>query len=340
MPLTYSAPAVSITLKIIESYGIDTHELLTNLNIDPRCIEDPNARFPYTKIDQLWFDAVNIANDPAFGLRAARYWHPSQLGALGYAWLASTSLRSALGRLSRFMSILTEGAILEVEERGDELSACLRYKEISRQQPTRTDSFMAMLLAMCQANAGDNFHPSSIALTHEEPDDSSEFYTLFRCPIHFAAKENRFNLSLTDADNKLVSANPKLSQISDHLIIDALAKLDTRNFVAQVSAEIYKQLSSGNMTDATIASALNVSQRSLQRKLQQEGTTYKQILNELRCDLAKKYIQDSHQQLIEVAFMLGYSEYSSFSRAFKNWTGLSPKDYRTQAECDPDTGVL
>ncbi len=333
MPLTYSAPAVTITLKIIESFDIDPYPLLKKLDIDPKCIEDPNARFNYASIDQLWLEAVNLANDPTFGLRAARFWHPSQIGALGYAWLASTSLRSALGRLSRYMPILTEGAMLDIDESRHELSAHLKYREISKQQPTRTDSFMAMLLAMCQANCGDSFHPASITLTHDEPADSSEFYTLFRCPIHFSAEENRFNITKSDADRKLLSANPRLTQISDQLIIEAIARLEKNNFIAQVSSEIYKQLPSGNISDTSIASALNVSQRSLQRKLQNEGTTFKLVLNDLRTSLAKKYMLDSNMRLIEVAFMLGYSEYSTFSRAFKRWTGLSPRDFRKQSGC-------
>ena len=329
MPLTYSAPAVSITIKIIESYGIDPEPLLRKLQIDPKLIEDPNARFNYIKIDQLWLDATTLADDPCFGLRAAKYWHPSQMGALGYAWLVSSSMHTALNRFSRYMSILTEGATLDIFEIGDQLSVHLNYKEISKQQPTRTDSFMAMLLAMCRANCGESFHPSSLYLTHAEPEDSSEFYALFECPIHFDALENRFNLSKKLADQHLISSNPRLAQLNDQVIIETLAKLDKSHIVEQVKVEILNQLPSGNVTDVSVAEALHMSQRSFQRKLHKEGTTFKSILNELRFELAKKYLQDSHMSLLEVAFMLGFGEYSSFSRAFKRWTGVSPSVFRT-----------
>jgi len=328
MALTYSAPAVTMTLKIIESYGIDPAPLLKKLNIDPKFIEDPNARYSYTTIDQLWFEAVTIANDPGFGLRVVRFWHPSHMGALGYAWLASSSLHTALCRLSRYMSILTEGATLDIDEYKNDFSAHLKFKAISKQQPTRTDSFMAMLLAMCRANCGDNFHPSSISLTHSEPEDSSEFYALFECPISFNATDNRFNIPKNVANKALISSNPQLAQISDQIIIETLAKLVKDDIVTQVKAEVLNQLPSGNVTDATIANAINTSQRSLQRKLQQEGTSFKSILTDLRLELAKKYIKNSNLSLMDVAFMLGFSEYSSFSRAFKNWTGMNPSNYR------------
>lgn len=329
MPLTYSAPAVSITLKIIESYDIDPEPLLRKLQIDPVRIEDPNARFNYTKIDQLWLEAVTLADDPSFGLRAAKYWHPSQMGALGYAWLASSSMHTALNRFARYMSILTEGATLEISEIGDDLSVQLNYKAISKQQPTRTDSFMAMLLAMCRANCGEDFHPTTIYLTHSEPEDSSEFYALFECSIHFGALENRFNLSKNLADKHLISSNPRLAQLNDQIIIETLAKLDKSHVVEQVKVEILNQLPSGNITDISVAKALYMSLRSFQRKLHTEGTTFKTLLNELRLELARKYLQDSSLPLIEVAFMLGFAEYSSFSRAFKRWTGIAPSDFKT-----------
>jgi len=328
MALTYSAPAVTMTLKIIESYGIDPAPLFKKLKIDHKLIKDPHARYSYAQIDQLWLEASTIANDPGFGLRAARFWHPSHMGALGYAWLASSSLHTALCRFHRYISILTEGATLDVDEYKNEYSAHLKYKAISKQQPTRTDSFMATLLVMCRANCGDDFHPSSLSFTHSEPKDPSDFYALFECPITFDAADNRFNISKKVADKTLISSNPQLAQLNDQIIIEALAKLDKDDIVTQVKAEVLNQLPSGNVTDASIANAINTSQRSLQRKLQQEGTSFKSILTDLRLELAEKYIKNSNLTLMDVAFMLGFSEYSSFSRAFKNWTGMNPSNYR------------
>ncbi|HHO59041.1 MAG TPA: AraC family transcriptional regulator [Thiotrichales bacterium] len=328
MSISYSAPALNITLNIIESYGIDPAPLMKQLSIDASRMLDPNARFDYRKIDRLWFDAQLLAQDPAFGLRAAKYWHPSHMGALGYAWLASSSLRTALERLQRYMSILTEGATLALEETSSELSVHLKYKAISRQQPTRTDSFMAMLLAMCRANCGENFYPSAVYLAHEAPADAAAFYALFGEQVYFGAAENRFHVARSISDKRLASANPRLAQLSDQITIETLARLERDNIVAQVKTEILNQLASGSVTDVSVAQGLNLSPRSLQRKLQGDNTTFKTLLNVLREELAKKYLKDSNTRLVEIAFMLGYAEYSSFSRAFKRWTGVSPKAYR------------
>ena len=133
------------------------------------------------------------------------------------------------------------------------------------------------------------------------------------------------------ADQHLISSNPRLAQLNDQIIIETLAQLDKSHVIERVKTEILQQLTSGNVTDVLVAEAMNISLRSFQRKLHNEGTTFKLLLNGLRFELAKKYLQDSHLSLLEVAFMLGFGEYSSFSRAFKRWADISPSDYRASA---------
>ncbi len=328
MSLTYSAPAVALTLKIIESSGVDPDPLMRKLCIDPYKIADPNARFPYKRIDALWAEAAALIDDPCFGLKAAKYWHPSHLSGLGYAWLSSSSLRTALQRFSKYMRMLTEGAAFELEETSDDLSIVLRYNAISRQQPTRTDSAMAMLVAMCRANYGDDFNPASLALTHPAPGCSSKFYELFRCPVYFDAPDNRFTLTLESADKRLESSNPLLSTLHDQYMINYLAQLDNSNIQERVRAAIIQHLPDGNISDSIVAEALYMNPRTLQRRLQKENTTFKTQVNSVRQELADRYIRDSSKGLAEVSYLLGFSEMSSFSRAFKRWTGETPSHYR------------
>ena len=129
-------------------------------------------------------------------------------------------------------------------------------------------------------------------------------------------------------NKQLTSSNPQLAQINDQVMLNYLADLDKEDIVQQVKVAIIDQLPSGNVTDETISKAVFTSQRSLQRRLSEKGTTFKTILTEVRKDLALKYIHDRKLTLTEISFMLGFSEMSSFSRAFKRWTGESPKEFR------------
>jgi AraC-like DNA-binding protein len=328
MSLTYSAPAVALTLKIIESSGVDPDPLMRKLHIDPQKMSDPNARYPYKRIDALWAEAAALIDDPCFGLKAAIYWHPSNLSALGYAWLSSSSLRTALQRFCKYIRMLTEGASFELEERDDSLSVLLHYNPISLQQPTRTDSVMAMVVAMCRANYGAEFNPASVSLAHPVPDCSGKFYELFRCPVKFDAPDNRFTLTLESADKHLQGSNPLLSTLHDQYMINYLAQLDKTNIQERVRAAIIELLPDGNINDYKVAESLYMNVRTLQRRLQKEQTTFKTQLNNVRQELADRYIRDSSKGLAEISYLLGFSEMSSFSRAFKRWTGETPSHYR------------
>jgi len=161
VPLSCSAPSVGVIFNIAESYGIDPAPLMKQLDISPSLIKDPNGRFQFDKVDALWVKLTEKTHDPLIGLRAAKYWHPSQMGALGYAWLASSSLRTALDRLSHYSKIVTDNANIKIDEIDDVLSVHLSYNSPSPERFCRTDAVMAVLLTMCRANCGEGFHPTS-----------------------------------------------------------------------------------------------------------------------------------------------------------------------------------
>ncbi|MEN8213077.1 MAG: AraC family transcriptional regulator [Pseudomonadota bacterium] len=330
MSLTYSAPAVDLTLKIITSSGVDPDPLMRKLCIEPRKVANPNARFPIKRIDTLWAEASALIDDPCFALKAAKYWHPSHLSALGYAWLSSSSLRTGLQRLEKYLRMLTEGASIELEESDNELAVTLKYDYLSAQQPIRTDFGMAMLIAMCRANYGDDFNPSAITLAHPAPDCSGKYFELFRCPVTFDAADNRFFLTLETADKRLPGSNPLLATLHDQFMINYLAQLDRENIQERVKAAIIEHLPDGNISDAVVSEALYMNVRTLQRRLQQQNTTFKTLLNSVRRELADRYIRDSSKNLAEISYLLGFSEMSSFSRAFKRWTGETPSHYRRE----------
>lgn len=329
MAATFLGPAVSIYWELLESYGVDPKPVFQEVGIDPARLDDPNARYSYEKVDNLWRRMVEISEDPCIGLKAANFWHPSFYGALGYAWLTSSSLRTAMQRYQRYMRILTEGAELLLEESSEGLKVVLSYKAISQQQPTRTDSFFSYTTEMCRANKGEQFNPLSVSLAHPAPACAGDFYAYFRCPVEFDAAENSMTISKADVDEQLAGANPHLAQLNDQVMVKYLARLDKSDTVSRVKAVVLDQLPSGNITEASVAEALHLSTRTMQRLLQAQNTSFKSVLNDVRSDLASKYVRDNQLSLTEISFLLGFAEMSSFSRAFKRWTGSSPSAYRS-----------
>ncbi len=135
-----------------------------------------------------------------------------------------------------------------------------------------------------------------------------------------------FSKQLVDAP--LTHANPELARINDQAVVDYLARFDRNSITMQVRTKIIEGLHDGTPHQESIAHSLNVSLRSLQRKLNNEDTSFKTLLETTRRELALHYIRETHRSLGEITYLLGFSEPSNFTRAFKRWTGVSPIEYR------------
>jgi len=325
---------LNLMVQIAHSHGLDTHALMEECNIDPKLLTDPNARFRMEQVNAFYQRVAGMIDDPNFGLQAARFWHPSQMGALGYAWLTSETLLAAFRRYSRFIKIVSDVVQLEIIEDDDQLSLDTRFLQEEASQKYRIDGAMATLMAMIQSNAGPDFHPKSVSFIFGPPQDTAPYYALFQCPVIFNAPTNRFTITQEDAHAPRSCSNTQLALLHDQFMLEYVAKLDKENIVERVKVAVTQELASGNISDALIAKKLFLTERTLQRRLQENGTTFKKLLTEVRIALADNYIRDSKLSLNEISFLLGFSELSSFSRAFKNWTGSSPRDYRQETRCN------
>lgn len=331
MPTDF-APTLIATRRLIELYGLDPKPIFKAHGIDLKLARDPNARFKSMQSVAVWEDFASRINDPSFGLRLAEVLHPSHLGSMGYAWLASTSLRTGFNRLIRYLSFLTEHLDIEAKETKDKYSVITQARRrVPKNLYWEGDADLSTLVWMCRLNMGRDFHPESVTFIHEQPADTGAYYKFFGCPIEFEARKNSLTFRVEDVDRELDTANPYLAQLNDQVMVKAIARLKKSKIVDRARAAIIEELPSGRITDDVIAAHLNMSTRSLQRKLSEEGTTFKTLLTEVRRELGKKYIRNSVLSLTEIAFLLGFSELSSFSSAYKRWVGRSPSEERRAA---------
>ncbi|MBW1943521.1 MAG: AraC family transcriptional regulator [Deltaproteobacteria bacterium] len=324
------APVV-ILWKTLEHYGVDAAGVFAEVGITAEMLKEPGARAYSTVGDHMWRKATELIKDPCFGLTTAEFWHPSYLNALGYAWLASATLREAVLRLERYIHIISKLVELEVDETGEGLSVFLRYKPVLTHVKARTDAFFAVLMSMCRVNYGKSLDPISVSFIHDEPSCSGKYFEMFRAPVYFGSDKNCLTLPGDKVDEPLEGYHPELARIHDQIIITYLASLEKGDIVNRVKSAVIKELPSGRITDEIIADKLNTSARSLQRYLRNEGTTFSKVCDAVRAELAKDYVRDQGMSLSEVAFILGFSEQSAFSRAFKRWTGLTPSEARGTA---------
>lgn len=164
------------------------------------------------------------------------------------------------------------------------------------------------------------------------PRGTTEFFAYFRCPVEFVAGFTGLQIEQQVVDQRLTGSNEQLVQLNEHIVVKYLAHREKGDIINRCKAVIIDSLGSGGVSETRVAEALHMTPRNLHRRLQKEDTSFKHLLNEVRQDLALQYIQDRSMTLTEISFMLGFSEVSSFSRAFKNWTGKAPSAMRQERQ--------
>jgi AraC-like DNA-binding protein len=324
------ATAGQIVWRLIERHGLAPEPLFRAAGIDPKIISDPRAYMARPQSELLIRTLAAKIPDPAFGLEAAQCWHPSNLGALGYAWLSSSTLRTALKRLVRYWRLVSA----EVAVRLDESPDGIEFVHLPPQRDAlldaiRGDMVMAFLCAMCRANFGAAFSPRRVAFRHAAPADSGPYRAFFGCPVSFGADANRLRIGRAEADHPLPTGNRELAAMHDRVLVAQLARLDKTDVMARFRASLLERMTSGELSEDNLARDLNMSRRSLQRRLAEAEATYQSLVDETRRDLALRYLEDPQKSATDIAFLLGYSQQSAFTRAFRRWTGTSPSEYRS-----------
>ncbi len=326
--MTVFAPTLGVLWRQLESYGIDPRPLFVEEGIDPETLFDQGARISIQKYQRLDLKAAEQSGDPFFGLKGAEHFRPAHLGSLGVAWLASSSLRTAFQRLSRYAQVIQEKLIIDLEEDGRFFKVAIDAQTPLLNERIREDGQLAALIKMCRTIAGKDFKPVKVCFRQEEPADTGYYYELFRCPVEFGAKHTLFVIALGEVDKRLTGSNDQLARLNEHIVVKYLAHREKADILNRVKAAIIDKLSSGGVSEASVAESLHMTPRNMHRKLQKEATSFKVLLTEIRRELAQQYIQDRTKTLTEISFLLGFSEVSSFSRAYKGWTGHPPSEAR------------
>ena len=335
MPISshYSALSswVLMIAKAIDSYGLDSEKLFAESGLDHSRLRDPLARFSSASVAQLWRNGFVASDDPCFGLTVASFWHPTTLHALGYSWLASANLEEAFNCAMRYTRIVNTAAqgVIRVEITEDQYKVIFDTHRINPVPiSAAVDAALAIFLIMCRAAYGAKFRLNRVTIKHDTPSSRAHFAELFQVPVFFAQDDNALWIDLAIVREPLATANPELVRINDRIATDYLAQLDHDDLGMRVRSKLIERLPGGHINEADIASSINVSQRSLQRKLKEQGVSFTQLMESTRRELGLQYVRDPQYSFNEVAFLLGFTEPANFSRAFKRWYDKSPSQFR------------
>ncbi len=331
IPTTITSWALTI-VRAAESYGIERDTLLERAGLEPALLNDPQGRYPVAGMARLWTAAIEAANDPAFGLVVARFWHPTTFNALGFAWMASDTLEQAFYRLRRYFRLVTTGAVVRFVEQPDSCQFVLTPAPgLAVVKPPIADAAAATIHHMCRLLYGEQFALQKLELIRPKPVSMEPYEGTFACPIAFSRPEIVLHLNRSMVQKPLPTANIALAHANDRLVTEYLAQIDKHDLPSQVKTKLIDMLPSGEIQEEQVAQALNLSLRSLQRRLNEHRLTFRMLLNDTRRELALVYVRSPRMSLAEVSYLLGFSEPGNFTRAFRRWTGATPTEYRMAA---------
>jgi AraC-like DNA-binding protein len=326
---TTLATSLQVIAKLMRLHGLDPETVLLEAGVDPAALADPHARLPSSSVDVVLGAMASRIPSAAFGLDAARCWHPTNLGPLGHAWLCSSSLRRGLQRLSRYWALIGQRSALLLREEAGGVAVVLDLPHTEpRIAAITTDICFSVIVDMCRTNAGDAFAPLEVRLMRAAPADDTPWRAFHGCPIRFGRPERSLLLSRESLDAPLATSNRELAGMLDRMLDEALARIDRADVVARCRAVLMQRLASGEVTATQVARHLAMSRRTLHRRLADAGTSWQRLVDDTRRDVALRLIEDQRRPIGEITFELGFSQHSAFARAFKRWSGASPTAYR------------
>lgn len=329
-PPTIQVKAVVKILDAAAHAGVQPIALCRTVGLDPKLIDDPDNRIPFAQFVALYEQAARLTGDDAFGLHVGERTSPTRFDVLGYVVINSPTFGAAFDRLARYHAIWTDGAGFTLTEAGPHVR--LSYNYVAGVAPPRRhdcEMTFAIAVAFTRRMTGVAWQPHAVAFEHPQPADITEHARIFRAPLRFAQPRNELVFDRALLALPLIRADASLYAVLDRHAQDLLARLPQRDdTTAQVRRLLGDALSGGDPNIIAVARQLGTSARTLQRKLRTEGTSYQDVLDDMRRDLSQRYLRERAMAVCEVAYLLGFSGPSAFHRAFRRWTGVTPKEFR------------
>lgn len=291
-------------------------------------LEQPDHRISLSTFHRLWDVAEKYTQDPAIGLHIGKHSNVDEMGVIGHIFFNNATLGEALTQFERLYKLVNAG--MRVEFYVDDNFAYLNYICESPEYYSRAnmDRTMAISLVRARSLIHSTLKMEYVSFAHSEPSYTEEYQRLFQCPVKFDQANCSIVFKKQFLEFELPKRNPYLHQVLTGHVETLLNKIRPKKSLSeQVKKIVSKQLAKGDVDAEMVASTLCMSRHTLYRKLKSEGHAFQQLIESVRKEKAIRYIKEQRYSLSEIAFLLGFSELSAFSRAFKRWTGTSPAKY-------------
>ncbi len=328
------AAAASGVEDTIHRFGGDVEAIFGRATIRSAQLASPINELTLHQFCTLFEEAARQTGQDNFGLNFGYDFAPQRLGAIGYVAITSPTLAAGLNNLVRYFPAHQDSSILSLEEDRDLL--WLTYQILDpRIDERRQDAELSlgMFLNILRNALGPDWMPLEIHFEHGRPDGGGEHERRFGAPTLFGQRTNAIAFRREALAQPMANCDPYLFAVIEPFLAErAASRRAPTDFVSALKQEIKLKLGESSSSLRSVAGRMGLSSAALQRRLRELGVSYNDLLRAARQELALRYVRESDMPLTEIAFAVGYSELSAFSRAFRAWTGLSPQQYRRQTQ--------
>ena len=311
--------------------GLNPQVMLRKVGLTPRMLASPSQLFPVESALALLEITAKESGSDTVGLQMAEARLLSDFGPISLLLTHQPSIRMALQVIAQYRHLLNESLGMHIEDVGK--TTLIREEIISNYQGSTqqsTDMAIGVLMLIFRAMLGEHWRPQAIHFTHAVNSDLQVHRRLFGCPLHFDSDFNGVVCLKADMDRPNARADAAMASYAQSFI-EAMPKQGQRTVVQDVRRSVYLLLPMGRASVEQIASGLGVNVRTLQRRLDESGVSFSQVLNEVRSELAQRYITHTPHSMGRVAEQLGYSNLSSFTRWFSAQFECSPSQMRERS---------
>ena len=327
--------AVTSTLAMVRAAaarGADADAALTELRVDPATLEDPDARLPAPTVLAVWNALRAATGDSTLQLVAPTALPFGAYRIIDYLVAASPTVGDGVQRFARYFGLIAEEVVLEVQPEAGDQCLVLARADGGPVPPVYVDYVFAALVSRIRMRIRPDLAVAGVELRQPEPAVAARYREVFQAPVRFGAPADRLRFSGAEWGQPTVDGDTALAALlEEHArVLAARTQPAVAGFMGAVQQAIASRLPDGASADA-VARGLNISVRTLQRRLLDCGTTFHDVSDGVRARLAAGYLTDPAVSVSEVAFLLGFSEQSAFNRAFRRWTGESPGRWRRRA---------
>jgi len=329
MSLLVRAAALTNYSEVAQAAGLNPVRMMIDAGISPSVLHEPDLMIPVERFGRLLQASATMSGNESFGLCMAESRLLSNLGAVGMLIRDQATLRDALGMLMRYQSMLNGAQSLAVEECGERVIIREALIAGHAHQPTRqrVELALGVMVRLIRQLLRPDWQPQRVCFEHSAPRDLSTHHRFFGRYVEFDCDFNGIICAKADVDARNPWADPAMARYAQRLI-DESARSQQASMLEDVRRTIPLLLPSGRCSIEQVAEHMGVVNRTVQRRLAEQGQSFSSIVNEIRTELATRYVMESDRPLTEVATLLGFSAPSGFSRWYHAQFGCSPKESR------------